>query len=274
MILPAATLGDVRGVLPTFVTPSDARAYLDEVATQHKLLNADVTASGVRQQFKDEWDDYVHAWQTFYQNTYPSVGWLNTKAAMDATDSYANWVRGFREALIKEGGSAVSPGAPAPSLHGPATLGDMLPTFVTPDDAKRYMDEVGTDHKLLNNDITQSSVRQLFKDDWALYLHDWQSFYTKAYPDVGWLNTKATMEETDRYSSWVAGWRKAFAAEGGKVGSPGPPNAGQGIPEGPEPAWLGTVKTVAWIGLGLAALYVGAKVIEKLPASRHAHAEE
>jgi hypothetical protein len=108
--------------------------------------------------------------------------------------------------------------------------GDLLPTFVTPDDARRYIDEVDTGYARLDSSILASSVPADFKTSWGIQLASWKTFALTAKPSVGWLNTTAVMQQTDRYQSELRNWFKGFQTVGGSPMGPMPGVPGQGVP--------------------------------------------
>lgn len=111
--------------------------------------------------------------------------------------------------------------------------GDLFPTFVTADDAKRYIDETDTAYDRLNTAILASAAPPEFKTSWALQFGGWKTFATGARATAGFLNAKAVMDQTDRWASQVSDWRGAFQQIGGNAPGPSPTPAGQGIP-GPK----------------------------------------
>ncbi len=123
-------------------------------------------------------------------------------------------------------------------------VGDILPTFVTPDDAKRYIRETDAQWERTDSDIRASAADAAFQGSWATDLEGWRRFRDDAINSVGWLNTKATMEQTDRWASKLTDWRKALADAGGKLTGPGPVAPGQGLGQG------GTA-SAGWIQLAL-----------------------
>jgi len=126
-----------------------------------------------------------------------------------------------------------------------AATGDILPTFVTPADAKRYIRETDAQWDRTDSDIQASAaVDTAFKASWATDLEGWRRFRDDAVNSVGWLNTKATMEQTDRWAAKLTAWRKALTDAGGKLVGPGPLAPGQGLGQG------GTA-SAGWIQLAL-----------------------
>jgi hypothetical protein len=125
-----------------------------------------------------------------------------------------------------------------------ASSGDLLPTFVTPDDARRYIRETDSEWERINADVQASSIEASLKQSWATDLEGWRRFRDDAINSVGWLNTKATMEQTDRWASKLVAWRKTIADAGGKVTGPGPITPGQGLGDG------GTA-SAGWIQMAL-----------------------
>jgi hypothetical protein len=128
---------------------------------------------------------------------------------------------------------------------GATETGDILPTFVTPDDARRYIRETDAQWERTDSDLRASTqVDAAFRASWATDLEGWRRFRDDAINSVGWLNTKATMEQTDRWASKLTGWRKALTDAGGKLTGPGPVPPGQGLGQG------GTA-SAGWIQLAL-----------------------
>jgi hypothetical protein len=125
-----------------------------------------------------------------------------------------------------------------------AVTGDLLPTFVTPDDARRYVRETDSEWERIDADVQTSGIDAGLKRSWATDLEAWRRFRDDAINRVGWLNTKATMEQTDRWASKLVAWRKAIADAGGKITGPGPVTPGQGLGDG------GTA-SAGWIQLAL-----------------------
>lgn len=129
------------------------------------------------------------------------------------------------------------------------------PTFVTPDDARRYIDEVDSGYARLDSAVLASNVADDFKVSWGIQLATWKAFALTAKPTVGWLNTTAVMEQTDRFQEQLKNWFAGFQAVGGKPAGPAPGNPGQGIPD-PNPTTLGDVTTLALVLGGLAGLVI------------------
>lgn len=124
-------------------------------------------------------------------------------------------------------------GGDAETIAAGAATGDILPTFVTPDDAKRYVRETDAQWDRSDTDMQASTQADAaFKASWATDLEGWRRFRDDAIRSVGWLNTKATMEQTDRWAQKLTDWRKSLSDIGGKLTGPGPIPPGQGLGEG------------------------------------------
>lgn len=124
--------------------------------------------------------------------------------------------------------------------------GQILPTFVTPDDAKRYMGEVDAGYMQLDAAVQSLATAPAdFKTSWGLQFAAWKTFYAGATATVGWLNTKAVMDQTDRFNILLGDWRKSFGAIGGTPPGPGPLTSGQGVP---GPASVDFTKAAIAIG--------------------------
>ena len=109
--------------------------------------------------------------------------------------------------------------------------GDLFPTFVSPDDARKAIDETDAGYERMNIAILAStSAPPEFKASWGLQYATWKTFATGARATVGFLNTKAVMDQNDRYASQLQDWGKSFALVGGQAPGPTPPAAGQGVP--------------------------------------------
>lgn len=108
-------------------------------------------------------------------------------------------------------------------------LGGILPTVVTPDDARAYIEEVAAEWESLANDVTRSNVDDQTKTAFVQDLVGWRAFRVSALANVGFFNTKATMDQTDRWAAKVGPWRTSIIAAGGKVSGPAPTKPGQGV---------------------------------------------
>lgn len=142
-----------------------------------------------------------------------------------------------------------------------ADAGDLLPTFVTPDDAKRYLSEVDGGYTRLDSAVQSAvAVPNDFKISWGIQLATWKAFFGSAIATVGWLNTKAVMEQTDRFQTQLGDWTKSFVAAGGIAPGPGPMGAGQGVPGSGNPS-SDIVKVVAAVGAVAALVIFGPALV-------------
>lgn len=142
--------------------------------------------------------------------------------------------------------------------------GDIWPTFVTPEDARRYIDEVDAAYSRLDTAIQSSQAPTDFKTSWGIQLASWKAFAIGAKPTVGWLNTTAVMQQTDRFNDQLKNWFASFQAVGGKPPGPPPTPPGQGIPD-PNPTNIGDVTKLALVLGGVAALVIfGPKLAKAL----------
>jgi hypothetical protein len=155
------------------------------------------------------------------------------------------------------------------AAHG---LGDWLPTVVTPADARRYIDEVDGGYRHLDASVgPDPNVGDSFKSQWASQFAAWQQFATTGRADQAgwsdWLNTKAVMEQTDRWSQQLTDWSTAFEQAGGKIVGAKPIPPGQGLPGG---ASVGQ-----FTGLVVAAGVLAAIIVigPKLPSLRRADSQ-
>lgn len=134
--------------------------------------------------------------------------------------------------------------------------GDILPTFVTPDDARKAIDETDAGYERMNIAILGSSTPPEFKASWGLQYAGWKTFATGARATVGFLNTKAVMDQNDRYQSQLADWNKSFALVGGKAPGPAPADPGQGVPDKNAASFLSGSTGLVLAGAALAAILV------------------
>jgi len=141
-----------------------------------------------------------------------------------------------------------------------ADAGDILPTFVTPTDALNYIQEVDTGFNRLDASITRSTVSDSFKTAWAAELGAWRVFAAAARASVGWLNSKAVMDQTDKWSADLKNWDQNFQAQGGKDIGPAPMPPGQGIPSGSGVAVSDVTKLIAAAGVVAAIVVFGPKL--------------
>jgi hypothetical protein len=107
-------------------------------------------------------------------------------------------------------------------------VGD-LPTMVTPEDARRYIDETDAAWKRTDQDVERSGVDDSFRVSFATDLAGWMTFAAGARASVGWLNTKAVMDQTDRWVEKLDGWRRSLRGVGGATTGPDLSPAGQGV---------------------------------------------
>jgi hypothetical protein len=109
---------DAQGILPTIVTGSDARNYIDETDTGYNTLDASIQASGVAADFKTSWAATYAGWKTFSMAARASVGLLDAKAVMDQTDRWVTTLGNFSTQF-----HALSPGSTVPTMPVPAGQG-------------------------------------------------------------------------------------------------------------------------------------------------------
>ncbi len=92
---------------------------------------------------------------------------------------------------------------------------DVLPTIVTPSDAKLLIDQVNAEYDLFDSDVSPNTDGA-FRAKWAGQLHSWELFRDNAKKTVGWLNTRSVMAQTDAYHDQLQTWKTAYAALGGR----------------------------------------------------------
>ncbi len=129
---------------------------------------------------------------------------------------------------------------------------DIFPTFVTGEDAKRYVNETDAAYQRLDQDIRGAAVPDDFKSSWGLHFDAWKKFRDDALKNAGFFNAKAVMEQTDRWAKQLADWRESFTKTGGKPVGPAPPVPGQGVASATASAgWIQVALLIASLfGLG------------------------
>jgi hypothetical protein len=148
--------------------------------------------------------------------------------------------------------------------HSSFDAGDILPTLVTPDDAKHYLMQVDTGYAQLDASIqSYTGTPSDFKVAWSLQLGTWKAFFATAMATVGWLNTTAVMQQTDRFQADLVGWRTKFQAVGGNPPGPAPVAPGQGIP-GPSQSASDITKVVLAVGAVAAIVVFGPTLMKSL----------
>ncbi len=142
--------------------------------------------------------------------------------------------------------------------------GDILPTWVSGEDAKRYLDEVDAGYNRLDTGITSSTnLTQDFKASWGIQLAAWKAFAISAKATLdgfmgGFFNAKAIMEQTDRFNDQLKNWYTEFTKAGGSGVGPMPTTPGQGIPGTTQVSDI--TKLVVAGGVLAAILVIGPKI--------------
>jgi hypothetical protein len=134
--------------------------------------------------------------------------------------------------------------------------GDLLPTIVLPEDARRYIDQVDTDYQRFGLAVAQSSVDPGFKSQWEMQLVGWKAFSIPARAAVGFINTKAVMDQTDRWAEQLVTFSKSFIAAGGTLLGPPPQKPGQGTGDPLTLPSVGSVTGLVAAIAGVAAIVV------------------
>ena len=109
--------------------------------------------------------------------------------------------------------------------------GDILPTLVGPDAARKYIDETDAGYNVLDASIQASNVPADFKTGWNVQLAAWKTFAVGARSSVGFLDAKAIMDQTDRWQTALGNWSTQFHALSPSSAIPNPVQAGQGMGE-------------------------------------------
>jgi hypothetical protein len=146
----------------------------------------------------------------------------------------------------------------------PREAGDILPTFVTPNDARRYIDEVDAGYRRLDTAIQGSNAADAtWKASWAIQIGTWTAFALPAKSSVGWLNTTAVMQQTDRFNDQLKNWYANFQSLGGAPPGPPPVGPGQGVPGTTNPT-ADLTKLVTAIGVTAAVILIAPKILSLL----------
>ena len=121
----------------------------------------------------------------------------------------------------------VGPGAPVETGWN---LGEWIPTFVTGDDARRYVREYDSQWDQLANDIARAGPKMPPEQQqaWAIDLEAWRKFRDDAIASVTIWNARAIMMQTDRWGSKLVEWRKTLEKTI-PITAPGPVAPGQGL---------------------------------------------
>lgn len=111
-----------------------------------------------------------------------------------------------------------------------ATAGDIdiFPTWVSADDARRYIAETDTGYARLDGAIVTSNVPDTFRKGWAIQIAGWRAFRDDALPSVGFMNAKAVFQQNDRWHKQLEDWNTDFRKLGGVPSGPPPLPPGQG----------------------------------------------
>ncbi len=97
-------------------------------------------------------------------------------------------------------------GGPIGYLKYSGGAGDILPTIVSSDTAKAYLDETNTQYETLDAAVQSSkdlgtAAGGQFLAAWTATFVGWKAFYNTAKASVGFFTAKSVMDQTDR---WVA----------------------------------------------------------------------
>lgn len=116
-------------------------------------------------------------------------------------------------------------------LAGKNDAGDILPTIVWPDDARKYIAQVDVDYERMNQAVASSQVAPEFRAQWLVQYGAWKAYAPAASQSVGFFGVAAVMDQTDRWAAQLVAFGKSFATAGGKLVGPAPQAPGQGIQE-------------------------------------------
>jgi hypothetical protein len=117
----------------------------------------------------------------------------------------------------------------APVVTG--DVGDWIPTFVTADDAKRYVREYDAQWERVTLDVERiaDKIPPELKQSWSIDLEAWRKFRDDAIASTTLWNARATMEQADRWAAKLIEWRKSLEKANVPITGPGPVVPGQGL---------------------------------------------
>jgi hypothetical protein len=99
--------GDAQGILPTFTGPADVDAHREAVNGQHQSLNAQIIASGISQDFKNAWLNYLRSWNEFYtanREASWAAKFLSAVSMYSQIDQFASQVADWASKFQQAGG--------------------------------------------------------------------------------------------------------------------------------------------------------------------------
>jgi hypothetical protein len=184
------------------------------------------------------------------------TGWRGGKSSAPMTGGRGRYLEQVPDVIYCDG--SIVNGICIPDRN---QAGDILPTFVTPDDARRYIDEVDAGYRRLDTAIQGSNaVDTTWKTSWGIQLGTWTAFALPAKTSVGWLNTTAVMDQTDRFNDQLKNWYANFQTMGGTPPGPPPTGPGQGVP-GTTNTTADLTKLVTAVGITAAVILVAPKLL-------------
>lgn len=103
------------GIIPVFVTNSDALSYLDSTNGQIEAIGRDITTNSALfpANFIANWNDFSKEWKTFYDKEKDDTHYLDAVACMNQTDLYVERAKQYQlqaKSLASPGYSPVAPG--------------------------------------------------------------------------------------------------------------------------------------------------------------------
>jgi hypothetical protein len=146
---------------------------------------------------------------------------------------------------------------PGDEARGLSDAGDILPTIVTADTAKQYIDETDTGYDTLDKTIASTTVPQEFQTAWKATYLGWKAFAGAARASVGFFTAKSVMDQTDRWVQTLGQFSIQFHAlspSSPVPTMPAPP--GQGVPDKSAASLLSGSTGLVLAGAALAAILV------------------
>lgn len=102
------------GILPVYVSDSDAKAYLDSTNGQIQAVGRDIITNSAlfKTDFITNWNTFTTEWKIFYDKNKTDYHILDTVACMNQTDLYVERTKQYQLQAKSLGGPTYIPTAP------------------------------------------------------------------------------------------------------------------------------------------------------------------